>query len=189
MSEDMEQRWWNRDLPVNTPAVRMVGIVVAVMLVAGITYLCVEQVLWACLWDVGHHSTATYQQLNVRVPWLWRQEETPAGQRQIRLVRAHWGQPVDFESIVISEGKTQSSGLQTAAERLRVLADKLGHKDFQGTPVSLDPRFSCMAPHFTQMQTWQVSCLSIDNQWQVNLFGPVADIDSFRFVLQSTTWK
>jgi hypothetical protein len=189
MSEETDVRWWNRARPVNAPALKMIGIALSATMVAGLIYLYVEPVLRACLWDIGHHSRATYQRLNVSVPWMWRQEETPAGQRQLKLVRARWGQPVEFESIVISEGKSTSPGLQTVAERLQALADKLGHKDFQGIPMSLDPRFSCMAPHFTQIQTWQVSCLSTDNHWSANFYGPIADTNSFKLVLQSMAWR
>jgi hypothetical protein len=116
---------------------------------------------------------------------MWRQEETPGGWRELRLVRARLGEPVEFESIVVSETKSTSPGIQTVAERLQILAQKLGHKDFRGTSISLDPRFSCMAPHFDQIRTWQVACLSIDNQWSVNLYGPVPDIESFKLVLQN----
>jgi hypothetical protein len=189
MSEEMGVRWWNRAVPVNTPAFMMIGIVLSASLVAGLIYLYVGPVLQACLWDIGHHSTATYQRLSVRVPRLWRQEETPAGQRQLRLVRARWGEPVEFESIVIGEDKGTSQGLQNVTERLQALAGKLGREDFQGVPMSLDPRFSCMAPHFTKVQSWQVSCLSTDNHWSANLYGPTADINSFKLVLQSMAWR
>jgi hypothetical protein len=104
-------------------------------------------------------------------------------------VRARLGEPVEFESIVISDGKSTSLGPQTVAERLQVLAEKMGHKDFRGTPMSLDPRFSCMAPHFDQVRDWQVSCLSIDNHWSADLYGPVPDVDSFKFVLQNLAFS
>jgi hypothetical protein len=160
MSGEAKVRWWNRTLPV-----KMIGVLLAIVVVAGVTYLYLEPTLRAWLWAFGHHSTATYEGLSVKVPWMWRQEETPAGQRELRLVRARLGEPVEFESIVISDGQSTSPGPQTIAERLQVLAEKMGHKDFRGTPMSLDPRFSCIAPHFDQVRDWQVSCLSIDNHW------------------------
>jgi hypothetical protein len=180
MSVEAKARWWNRALPV-----KIIGVLLATVVVAGGTYLYLEPILRAWLWAFGHHSTATYQGVSVKVPWMWRQEETPAGQRQLRLVRARLGEPVEFESIVISDGKSTSPGLQTIGERLQVLAEKLGQKDFRGTSMSLDPRFSCMAPHFDQVRDWQVSCLSIDNHWSANLYGPVPDVDSFKLVLQN----
>ena len=189
MSKEMGERWWNRALSVKAPAVKIAGTIGVATLTAGLLYFYAGPVVRACLWDVGHHSTAAYQGINVRVPWMWRQEDTPAGQRQLRLVRARLGEPLEFESIVISEGKSSSAGLQTATERLQALANKLGYEDFQGTAVSLDPRFSCVAPHFTQLQTWQISCLSIDNHWSANLYGPAADRDALGFVLESMSWR
>jgi hypothetical protein len=184
MSGIPEPRWWNRDLPV-----KPIGILLATVLVTGVGYLYIEPTLRALVWTVRHHSTATYQELSVKVPWMWRQEDTPAGRRQLRLVRARLGEAVEFESIVISDGKSTSPGLQTIAERLQNLATKLGQKDFRGTPILLDSetamRFSCMAPHFDQLRDWQVSCLSSDNLWSANLYGPVPDVDSFKVVLQS----
>ena len=186
MSGEAKVRWWNRALPM-----KMIGVLLATVVVAGVTYLYLEPTLRAWLWAFGHHSTATYQGLSVKVPSMWRQEETPAGQRQLRLVRARLGEPVEFGSIVISisDGKSTSLGPQTVAERLQVLAEKMGHKDFRGTPMSLDPRFSCMAPHFDQVRDWQVSCLSIDNHWSADLYGPVPDVDSFKFVLQNLAFS
>jgi hypothetical protein len=189
MSKEMGDRWWSRALPVNAPAVKMAVTVAVATLTAGLIYLYVGPLMRACFWDVGHHSTAAYQGLNVRVPWMWRQEDTPAGQQQLRLVRARLGEPTEFESIVISEAKSSSAGVQTATERLRALADKLGYGDFQGTAMSLDPRFSCVAPHFTQLQTWQISCLSMDNRWSANLYGPFSDKGALELVLQSMTWR
>ena len=111
MSGEAKVRWWNRALPV-----KMIGVLLATVVVVGVAYLYLEPTLRVWLWAFGHHSTATYQGLSVKVPSMWRQEETPAGQRQVRLVHARLGEPVEFESIVISDGKSTSLGPQTVAE-------------------------------------------------------------------------
>ena len=122
----------------------------------------------------------------MKVPWMWRLDETPVGQRQLRLVRARFGKPVEFESIVISDGRS-TLGTQSLTERFQVLEAKLGQKGFQGTPITLDPEtaksFTCIAPHIDKLE-WQASCLSIDSRLAVDLFGPDADMDSFEFVLR-----
>lgn len=188
MPRNAEVRWWNRALPV-----KPIGGFLAIVVMAGAIYFYFKQILRACFWDVGHHSTATYQGLNVKVPWMWRQEETPAGQRQLRLVRARIGEPVEFESIIISNGESTDLGPQAVAERLKTLAAKLGHKEFQGTPISLDPEtarhFSCIAPHFDYIRDWQASCLSTDSLWSADLFGPDPDLDSLRIVLRGAVTK
>ncbi len=189
MSKMIGERWWNPALPVDAPAVKIVGITVAAILSTGLLYPDVEPVLRACLWNIAHHSHASVGGLDVKVPRMWRQEETPAGRHELQLVRARLGEPVEFESIVISEGQGSSPELQTANERLRVLAGKLGFGEFRGTSLSLDPRFTCVAPHFAKLQTWQISCLSIDNGWSANLYGTAADIDSLRLVLRGMSWR
>jgi hypothetical protein len=92
MAEDADIRWWNRPLPM-----KMIGIVLAPVVVAGVTYLPLKPTLRACLWAVSHHSTAIYQGLSVKVPLMWRQEDTPAGLKELKFVRARFGEPVEFE--------------------------------------------------------------------------------------------
>lgn len=48
----------------------------------------------------------------MKVLGMWRQEDTPAGQQQLRLVRAGLGESVEFKSIVIRDGKSTSPGSQ-----------------------------------------------------------------------------
>jgi hypothetical protein len=179
----VEGRWWNRNLPI-----KPIGIILGLLLMAGSAYLYFEPVLRTCVWTVTHRSTVAYQGLSFRVPWMWRQEETPAGQREIRLVRARWGEPVSFESIVIRRAASPSGPPQTVTKRLETLAFKLGQTDFRGAPLPLDPetalRYSCITPHFDKLREWQVSCISTDDLWSVNLYGPISDIDGFAVVLR-----
>ena len=181
MSGGPEPRWWNRDLPV-----RPIGILLGTVLVAGVGYLYLNPILRAWLWTVRHHSTATYRKLSVKVPWMWRQEETPAGQREIRLVRARWGEPASTEEILINAVSPRPPG--TLMERLKIFTYKLGETDFRGEPLPLEPetatRYSCVVPHFDQLRDWQVSCISNDDLWSVTLYGTVSDIDDFLVVLR-----
>jgi hypothetical protein len=76
----------------------------------------------------------------------------------------------------------------TLMERLKIFTYKLGQTDFRGEPLPLDPetatRYSCVVPHFDQLQDWQVSCISNDDLWSVTLYGTVSDIDDFLVVLR-----
>ena len=179
-----KDRWWNRKLPV-----KRIAIISGLLLVAGCSYLYMQPVLETCFWTVTHRSTATYKEVNLKVPWMWRQEETPAGQRQIRLVRARLGEPVAFESIVISDDTTSLSPRQTITQRLEMLGSKLGQDGFHGVPLQLAPeiarQYSCMEPHFNALRNWQASCLSNDNLWSINLFGPVPDPNDLEVVLSN----
>jgi hypothetical protein len=155
-------------------------------LMAGWGYLYFEDVLRTCIWTITHRSTATYQGLSVKVPWMWRQEELPAGQREIRLVRARWGERASLGMILIN---AESSRLpQTLMERHKTFAFKLGQTDFRDEPLPLDPEtalhYSCVSPHFDKLPNWQVSCVSNDNLWSVDLFGTISDVDDFLIVLR-----
>ena len=164
----------------------ILGIILGLFLLGGWCYFYLGPVLRTCLWTGTHRSTATYQGLSFRVPWMWRQEETPLGQREVRLVRARWGEPASFDSIVIM--KAAAPLRVSITERLKTLALKLGQTDFRGVPLSFDPetdlRYSCVAPHIDKLPEWQVSCTSKDDLWSVNLFGPVSDVDDFVVVLR-----
>ena len=65
MPGEVKVRWWNRALPV-----KIIGVLLATVVVAGGTYLYLEPILRAWLWAFGHHSTATYQGVSVKVPWM-----------------------------------------------------------------------------------------------------------------------
>ena len=175
--------WWKC-----SPLTIRIVVVLATISAAWLLCFCLGPSLQACLWAVEHHSTATYQGLTVKVPWMWRQKDTPAGQREIMLVRARFGEPVESEWIVINNRTSTASKPQSPTELVQNLA-RLSHEAFRGTPISLDPetakRFSCIAPHLAKMPEWQASCRSPDMRWSVMLSGPVSDMGSLRAVLQS----
>jgi hypothetical protein len=176
-----KDRWWNRKLPI-----KPIVIILGLLLMVGWGYLYFGDVLRTCMWTITHRSTATYQGLSVKVPWMWRQEETPAGQREIRLVRARWGEPASTEEILINAVSPRPPG--TLMERLKIFTYKLGETDFRGEPLPLEPetatRYSCVVPHFDQLRDWQVSCISNDDLWSVTFYGTVSDIDDFLVVLR-----
>jgi hypothetical protein len=176
-----EDRWWNRKLPI-----KPIGIILGLFLMAGWGYLYFGDVLRTCMWTLTHRSTAAYQGLSVKVPWMWRREETPAGQREIRLVRARLGESGLLESIVINAVSPRPPG--TLMERLKTFAYKLGQTDFRGEPLPLAPEtashYSCVAPHFDKLRDWQVSCISNDDLWSVTLYGSISDVDDFLIVLR-----
>jgi hypothetical protein len=179
-------RWWNRKIPTK-PLAMGFGLVILIVL-TGPFYVYFEPALTTCVWSVTHQSTATYQGLKLKVPWMWRQEETPAGQREIHLVRARWAQLGTIEAMVIRNDTSSFSQPQSIEERLRILSSKLGQTTFRGVSFPLDrdtaSRYSCIAPHFGKLPDWQVSCLSNDRHWAANLTGPIEDIDDFKAVLR-----
>ena len=93
----------NHNLPI-----KRIGIIFGLFLQGGWGCLYLEPVLRTCLWTVTHRSTATLQGLSIRVPRMWRQEETPLRLREISLIRARWGDPASVESIVIMKAAAPS---------------------------------------------------------------------------------
>lgn len=161
------------------------------LIVIAATYFYVGPTLRAWLWAVEHHSTASYAGLQVKVPWMWRQEETPAGQMKVRLRRARFGEPVEVESIEFT--KNRASEQQPFGKRLERLRSSLKQEDPQAIPISLNPkaaqRFSCVALHFKHVQGWDALCQSTDSLWTVMSIGPVPDPVGLDTVLQGTVFK
>ena len=179
-----ETRWWNREVAIK-PMLAMVALSIAAA--CGVLYF--NAAFGAYLWALTHHSKATYGEVSIKVPWMWRQEQTPAGQREIRLVRERWAGTPSLESIVISKDVSPPRPPQSIEQHLENLASKLGQVGPMGDRLALPPdiavRYSCMAPHFDKLREWQVSCISSDNVWSVNYFSLTSNMDEFLTVLRN----
>ena len=179
-----ETRWWNREV-----AIKPVLAMVALSIVAACGILYFNAAFGACFWALTHHSKATHGQVSIKVPWMWKQEETPPGQREIRLVRERWARTPSLESIVISKDVSPPRPPQSIEQRLEDLASKIGQVGPMGNRLALPPeiagRYSCMAPQFEKLREWQVSCISSDNVWSVNYFSPTSNMDEFLTVLRN----
>src|SRR5271154_2714561 len=156
-----KSRWWNRHLPMTR-----IGVFAAFLLAAGSGYLYLSPALRAATWAIAHRSTATFRGLDLKVPWMWKQEDMPAGQQELRLIRARWGKPVSLESIVIRYQATPRLPGQTIMQQFEIVASKLHEPAFQGELLKVDAaigeRYSCIAPHLTKLPEWQVWCESSD---------------------------
>jgi hypothetical protein len=179
-------RWWNRNIPTK-PFGIILGLF-GLFFMAWLGYLYFGPALSTCVWSVAHRSTVTSQGLTFRVPWMWRQEERPAGLREISLVRARWGEPSSSEHIYITKDISPSRPPQKMMESLKTLASEIGQTDFRGAPFPLDPetalRYSCVAPHFDKLPDWQVSCTSNDHLWWVDFRARSSDVDDFVVILR-----
>ncbi len=177
-------RWWNRNVPI-----RAIGLAAGVVFVAICGFLYLEPALNTCVWSLTHHSTATYQKISFKVPWMWRQEEVPVGQREVRLSRSRWSEPVTLESIVINENTPTLLGGQSIGQRLDTLAHRLGHGRSTAEPFPLDAELSskylCVAPNLDGLENWRLWCSSKDGLWLVALHGPSADVGDFLTVLRN----
>jgi hypothetical protein len=171
-----KNRWWNRPLPI-----KRFGAFTALSLVAGSGYLYLSPALSATAWAIAHRSTATFQGLDFKIPLMWKQEDTPAGQHELRLVRARWGEPVSLESIVIRYEATPRVPPQTMMEQFEIVASRLHEPAFRGELLEVDAtikeNYSCILPHLTKLPEWQIWCESIDRHWTANLMGSEQDKD------------
>jgi hypothetical protein len=158
---------------------KRIGIFTALLLAAGSGYLYLSPGLSAVAWAISNRSTATFRGLDVKVPWMWEQEDTPAGQQELRLISAHWGKPVSLESIVIRYEATPRLPEQTVMQQFEIVASKLQEPAFRGELLKADAvirdRYSCVVPHLTKLPEWQVWCESIDKHWTINLVGSEQD--------------
>ncbi|NYF80758.1 hypothetical protein HDF17_003078 [Granulicella arctica] len=176
--------WWNRELPMTRIRI---GFALMLVLLCGYSYL--EPVLNTWTWALTHRSTATYQGLHVKVPWMWKQVDTFAGEREIRLERVRWGDPIPFESIVIHDDTASPPHTQTMTQRFEMLSSKLGESAYRGESLPLDSsiaaHYSCIAPRLTKLPTFRVSCESKDEQQSIDLFGPGQDTDDLIVLLHN----
>ncbi|WP_263366878.1 hypothetical protein [Edaphobacter bradus] len=144
-----------------------------------------------------HRSTVTYDGFNIKVPWMWKEAEEPAGQRAISLTldRARFGaaKPPEFISIrrdpsLDYHQRLHHQNVQVMTENLQTLASKLG-TDFRLESLPLDSdiaaHYSCISPNLGKLPAWQVSCSSKDDLWSVDLFGPRADVPDLIALLRN----
>jgi hypothetical protein len=163
--------WWNSKIPTRRIAAICVALLV-ILIVTGWVLENLGAVIETLVWSARHRSTATYQELQVKVPWMWRQEETPAGQHQIRLVRARPWKMYSFESITISKDIKPQTQIM---HRLEVLSASLGETRFKAEQFLLDPQiasqYSCVAPNLDKLPTLLVACDAMNGGWSIDLWS------------------
>jgi hypothetical protein len=162
-------------------------VTVGILLSIGLAYEYFGPIVESCVWSLAHRSTATYQGwagsssegFSVKVPWMWRQEEYPAREASISLVRAHVGGTVPLESMFISKDASPGISLRRMESSTRSFeesAKKGGLSDFGMGPFPIDSdvalRFSCMAPHVGKAVGYIVECASTDKgRWSILYFN------------------
>lgn len=149
-------------------------IVLALAAVVAIGFSAREFVV-ALVWSVQHHQLVTLPQgTSVRVAPFW----TPAGEtgapNELRLRRANWGLRPSQEWIVL---RTNTPPL--LPDRQRQILQSLTHRIAPSSacpaifslPDDLKNGFQCLAPGVAPFPSWQLSCVSSDGFWALDLFG------------------
>jgi hypothetical protein len=156
------------------------------LLVFGLVYVYLGDVIESCIWSMTHGSTATYvgwpdseyEGFSVKVPWMWRQEPGLGSDKGIQLVRAHVGIPFAPGSVLIR--RVDSPG--DVLKRMEVFTPEARDKFAKvGIAVRVEPipidsdvavRFSCISTHVTKSGWGPVHCASTDGKrWFVAYIG------------------
>jgi len=164
--------------------VKAILLVAGAAVVLGVGYVCVGSVVESVVWSIAHGSVATYkgwpgtkyQGFSVKVPWMWRQEESLGSEQSVKLVRARLGGVFLFENAEIERDISVGDGLK----RIQRTQEMLNHIKLQpGSPSltiedfrpdgDLADHFRCATRYFASMGTFSVECASNDGgRWFVN---------------------
>jgi hypothetical protein len=175
-------RWWNRKVPIG----RISLIVFIVLAVVWITPFFADA-LDSVVWGMSHQWTASYRGRSLKIPRMWRQEDTPSGQKMIALQRARWGQYFAFERITIDDDTAAPRDPERTIENLRIFEQRIGSIN-TGVFVSKDKNvaqhYSCLSSRH-QFGRLRIDCVSNDGRWTALLDGYGSNILDFQTVLNN----
>ncbi len=134
-----------------------------------------KEFLLSILWAAKHDHVAVLRQgTSVRVPLFWSPGKTTTAPNELRLRRANWGISPSQEWVVL---RTNTPPL--LPERQRQSLERLTREfSAEGAgparyslPSDLEGKFQCLIPAVTQFPSWQLSCVSVNGFWALDLFG------------------
>ncbi len=164
---------------------RLVILTVAAVLVLGFAG---REFLFASIWAVEHHGiTSLPQGTPVHVPLFWQPGKGNGAPDELRLHHATWGVHPGQEWVVL---RTNTPPLPP--DRQRQTLDSLVHRLNSAAaapqpfslPADVAPSFQCLSPAVTEYPTWQLSCVSVDGLWSLDLFGKPSSRNDLAAVLR-----
>ena len=178
-----KSRWWNRKVPIG----RISLIVFIVLAIAWIAPYFTDA-LNSMVWGMSHQWTASYRGRSLKVPHMWRQEDTPSGQKMIALQRARWGQYFAFERITINDDTASPLDPDRAIENLRVVEQRIGSINtgvFVSKEKNVAEHYACLSSRHPQFDRLRIDCVSKDGRWTAILDGYGSNIIDFQTVLNN----
>jgi hypothetical protein len=178
-----KSRWWNRKVPIGR-----ISLIVLIVVVAASISPYFAEALRNVFWGISHRWTASYRGRSLKIPLMWRQEDSPNGQKTIALQRARLGQLFAFEMITIHDDTASPQDPNRAIQNLRVLEQRIGNVD-TGVFVSKDKdvaeHYACLSSRHPRFNTLRIDCVSKDGKWTAVLDGYGSNIVEFQTVLNN----
>lgn len=178
-----KSRWWNRKVPIGRVSL-IVLIVFAVVWIAPYFADALDSVVWG----VSRQWKASYRGRSLKVPRMWRQEDTPNGQKMIALQRARWGQYFAFERITIHDDTASPQDPEQAIENLRIFEQRIGSMNtrvFVSKDKNVAKQYTCLSSRHARFDRLRIDCVSKDGKWTAMLDGYGSNIADFQTVLNN----
>jgi hypothetical protein len=176
-------RWWNRSVPIGRIGL-IVLFILTVVWIAPYFYDGFDNLTWG----ISHKWTATYHGESLKLPAMWRQEETPNGQKMIALQRARWGQSFAFERILISDATASPVDLDQTMQRLRNMESVIGSVNtdvFVPKNRDVAAHYACIASSQPRYGRLRIDCVANNGKWIATLDGSGRNIPDFLTILNN----
>ena len=180
-----EAQWWNRKIPIGRICLVIGLILVALWLLPYVTIPAS-----ALAWGLSHNWTATYQHQPLKVPLMWRQEQTPAGTHSIALRRpSRQLTYLGSEWIHIHDDRLKPFDSRAAMQHWKSIEPRLRQpgdwtEDFFGDAF-VQTHYSCLSTHSKSFLSLHVICFSNDGTWSVTLLGSEKSVEDLQKILHS----
>ena len=124
------------------------------------------------IWFVQHHGNATYEGRLIKLPFPWRQEDTPAGLHELSMRRASRSFGLNDEDIMITKRQVSPTTVGQRVERFRDLM--LSSKPSNQTTVQayapdafIDANYACIISRSPPPSDVSLYCVSNNGQWNL----------------------
>jgi hypothetical protein len=162
-----KNRLWNKSIPLRPFLCITITILAPLFLWATIGSRVSD---W--IWFVQHDGNATLEGGVIKLPFPWRQEDTPAGLHELSIRRASRSFGLIDESMVINKERSSPKDAGQRIERIRdlMLATKLSRQttvEAYHPDASVDPNYDCIISRTPIPTDVSLFCVSNDGQWNL----------------------
>jgi hypothetical protein len=181
-----KNRVWNKSIPLRPFLYITIAIVAPLFLWATVGNRVSD---W--IWYVQHHGNATYEGRVIKLPFPWRQEDTPAGLHELSIRRASRSFGLIEESMMITKGRPSPKDVGQKIERFRdlMLATKLSRQttvEAYHPDAFIDTNYDCIVSRTPVPSDVSLYCVSSDGQWNLWLtWGKEASLGDAMTILDA----
>jgi hypothetical protein len=176
-------RWWNRHVRIGRISLLVLLVLVAIW-ITPYGFDASRSVAWG----VSHKWTASYRGQSLKLPVMWRQEDSPNGTKTIWLRRARWGRPFSFEEISLHDEIAAPRDPEKMVEGLRSIDRGIGYVNtdiFVAKNLEVQAHYVCIASSNPRYPGLRIECVSKHGKWLAILDGDGRDIKDFLTILNN----